>query len=112
MTRLFLPIRFPLLCRHDGTCQEAKISFDERQLDQAEIVERQFLVARRDRATLFQPAHTLLDTAASVILLTIIAHWTTTFAFSRAPFGWNDRLDPAQTQKVADALGVIRSVGG
>ena len=64
--RLFLPIRFLILCSHGYACQEAKIAFDERQLDQREIVERQFLVACRDGATLFQPAHTLLDGTASM----------------------------------------------
>src|SRR3954470_7426249 len=92
VNRLFLPIRFPILCRHDGTCQEAKIPFDERQLDQPEIVERQFLVACRDRATFFQPPYTLLDAAASAILFTVIADWAPTLAFSLALFRRNDRL--------------------
>src|SRR4051812_13669142 len=83
-TRLFLPIRFPVLCRHDRTCQEAKIAFDKRQLDQPEIVERQFLVACRNGTTLFQPAHALLNGTASAILLTVIRYWATTLAFPRA----------------------------
>src|SRR5262245_49183226 len=109
--RLFLPIRFPILCRHDCTCQEAQIAFDKRQLDQPEVVERQFLVACRNGTTLFQPAHALLDGTAPAILLTVIRHWTATFALPSAPFGRNDRRNPTRPQEVADAHRVISAVG-
>src|SRR5262249_3334719 len=92
------------------SCQEAKIAFDKRELDQPKIVERQLLVARRDCTTLFQPPDTLFNRTAVAVADSIIAHRTPAFALASAPPWRNDWLYCVQPQPMADALGVIAPI--
>jgi len=81
---------------------------DHGQLDHCQIVERQFLVARRDPAAFFEPAHDSLDHVALSVRSTVEG--------SLPRFGGlvgemrDHRLNPQDLQHAPDRLARIRLV--
>ena len=92
--------------------EESQIALDHRQLNQAQVIQGQFLVTRGQGATFFEPAHAPLDHIAAPVVVGVVRHGPSWPRLAAVLLRWDHRDDPMAAQPLADAQGAVRAIGG
>lgn len=100
-------VRQPVSGAHRTRSQEAKVAFDDSEMDHPQEMEGELLEAGRERTALLDPADTALDNIAGAIAQRVIGDRTAAPALAALRTGWDNGPNAMVAQPLANPAGMV-----